>query len=234
MATSGSVDFDQSAANIIKDALILVGGIEDDETPTASQEAYAMRALNRMVKAWSVRGLKVWAWQEATLTLVAAQQSYSLKPSGGDLAINKPIEIDNVRRVVNGVETPIDLHSRQVYMDQPEKDSTGKVNYVFYQEGLSEGTLYVWPAPDAADSIKFSYKSYIEDFDTTENTPFFPAEWLEALVYGLAWRLCPMYEVTGQDRQEIRAQAIDFLSDAETNDTDQGSIYLVPETGDYR
>ena len=31
MATSASVDFNQSAAEIVKDALILIGGIEDPE-----------------------------------------------------------------------------------------------------------------------------------------------------------------------------------------------------------
>ena len=72
---------------IIKDALILIGGIEDEGTPTSSQEDYAKRALNRMTKAWSVKGLKIWLEQEHTLPLIASTATYTLS------AINRPTRI---------------------------------------------------------------------------------------------------------------------------------------------
>lgn len=228
MATSGSVDFDQSATEIIKDALILIGGLEDDETATASQADYALRMLNRMFKAWSVKGLKAWQWREATLTLVAAQQSYELG-AGGDLVINRPLEIANARRVVDGVETEIAIRSRNEYMNQPEKDSEGEPVYVYFDPQLTTSILYVWPAPADADSIKFSYKSYLEDVDSLANTTSFPAEWLDAIVYNLALRLMPMYDVSGEDKSWITNMALQFLSEAETNDADQGSVFLQPE-----
>ena len=184
--------------------------------------------LNRMTKAWSKKGLNVWAWKQGTLTLVVDQQSYTLGP-GGDLAIDRPLAIENARRVVNSVETPIEIVARQVYMDQPSKDSTGKPVFVYYDAKLTQGVLYVWPAPDAADSIKFDYRSYIEDFDTSANTPYFPTEWLDAVVYNLALRLMPQYEVSGEDKQWITAMAAEFLSDAEAGDTDQGSVFFVPD-----
>jgi hypothetical protein len=228
MTTSGSVNYDESATQIIKDALILVGGLEDDETPTPAQEQYAMRMLNRMCKAWSKKGLKAWVWKEATLTLVVEQQSYTMGV-GGNLVINRPIEIANARRVIDGVETQIEIRSRQEYMNQPSKDSEGKPVYVYFDPQLTQAKLYVWPAPDDTDSIKFSYKSYIEDFDTLADTPYFPSEWLLAIVYNLALLLCPMYEVTGPDKADIVAMALQFLQDAEDGDTDQGSVFLTPE-----
>lgn len=227
MATSASVDFDQSGSEIVRDALILVGGIEGDETPEAHQEAYALRALNRITKAWSKKGLKVWAMQETTLTLVAAQASYTLGPAG-DLVINRPLMIESPRRVVNSVETPIELVGRKDYMDQPAKDSQGKPVFVYYDSQLVRGVLYVWPAPDAADSIKFSYRSYLEDFDAGEDTPYFPAEWLMALVYNLAMALLPMYEVSGEDANRITAMAAYWFQEAEDGDSDQGSVMFVP------
>lgn len=233
MTVSGSINYDQSATEIIKDALILIGGIEDDETPTSSQLDYALRHLNRMAKAWSVKGLKVWQWREATLPLVVGQESYTLGV-GGNLVINRPLQIANARRVVDGIETNIEIKSRNEYMNQPSKESSaGKPVYVYFDSQLTNSVLYVWPSPDDTDSIKFSYKSYIDDFDSLANTPCFPSEWLEALVYGLAMRLCPMYEVTGQDRQDIIAMAALFLDQAETNDADQGSIFIQPETMYY-
>jgi hypothetical protein len=229
MATSGSVNFDQSATELIKDALILIGGIEIDETPTDEPLQYAMRTLNRMCKAWSNKGLKVWVWKEAELPLEIGQASYTLGPAG-DLVINRPLEIANARRLVDSIETPIAIRSRNEYMNQPEKDtSSGEPVYVYYDPQLVRGVLYVWPAPIAEDQINFSYKSYIEDFDTLADTPYFPSEWLEAIVYNLALRLCPMYEVVGQDKQDIVAMAVQFLQEAEDGDMDQGSVYLQPE-----
>jgi len=230
MTTSGSIDFNQSATEIIKDALILIGGIEDDEPPSPSQLQYAMRMLNRMCKAWSKKGLKAWVWKEATLNLVIAQPSYTLGSATSDLVINRPLEIANARRVVDGIETEITIRSRQEYMNQPEKaNSSGEPVYVYYDPQLVRGVLYVWPAPIATDQINFSYKSYIEDFDSLADTPYFPTEWLEAIVYNLALRLMPMYEVTGEDKTWITNMAIQFLDDAETNDTDEGSVFLTPE-----
>lgn len=229
MPVSGSNDFEQTEESIIKDALILCGGLEDDETPSDAQKSYARRALNRMVKAWSVKGLKAWCWNEVTLTLVVSQQSYSIGPSGADLVTERPIKIANVRKVVSGDETPVRIISRQEYMDQPGKDDTGETVAVYYDPQLTNGVLYVWPAPSAANTLKFSLQQYIEDFDTNSNTPYFPVEWHEAIVYGLALRLCPKYEVIGERLQMIAAQADAYLYDAEAADMEQGSLYIAPE-----
>lgn len=229
MATSGSVNYDDSATVLIKDALILVGGLEDDETPTPAQEQYAMRMLNRLCKAWSKKGLKAWLWEEITLTLVVGQQSYTLGPASSDLVTNRPIEIANARRVVDGVETEITIRSRNEYMNQPEKDSQGKPVYIYFDPQLTRSQVHVWPAPDDTDSIKMSAKSYIEDFDTLADTPYFPSEWLLALAYNLALLLMPMYEVSGEDKAWITAMAEKFLAEAEDGDSDQGSVFLSPE-----
>jgi hypothetical protein len=228
MATSSSIDYNQTCIELIKDALVMVGAIEDEATPSAEQYAYTRRALNRMVKAWSVKGLKAWKWEEATLTLVDGTNQYDIGP-GGDLVINRPIEIDNVRRVVSGEETEIRSVSRSEFMNQPAKDSEGKAIFVYYDEQRTVGQMWVWPTPDAADSIKFSYKSYIEDFDSLNDDPEFPPEWLDAIVYNLAVRLIPKYEVRGEDAARLTDMAEQLLYEAETNDTDSGSVFLMPE-----
>jgi len=230
LTTSGSINYDQTATEIIKDALVLIGGIEDDETPTDSQLDYALRHLNRMVKAWSVKGMKVWMWREAALPLVVGQESYTLGV-GGNLVINRPLEIANARRLVSGIETPIDIKSRNEYMNQPSKESSsGKPVYVYFDSQLTQSKLYVWPSPDATDSINFSYKSYIEDIDSLDETIGIQPEWLEAVVWGLAKRLMPMYEVTGQDKVTIENDAAQFLDDAEDSDIDQGSVFIQPDS----
>lgn len=83
MATSGSVDFNQTRAEIIKDSLLLIGAIAASETPSAEETDDAARALNRMVKTWQAKGIHLWTWEEATLFLVKGQVKYSLGTASG-------------------------------------------------------------------------------------------------------------------------------------------------------
>lgn len=229
MATSGSVDFSSTKTEAIKDALVMVGGIEDEGTPSSEQNAYCSRILNRMLKAWSVRGLKLWKWTDLTISLVDGQAAYELGPTGDEI-INRPVAIRDPRRVVDSVETEIRLVSRSEYMNQPSKDSEGEPVFVYYDPQLTNGVLYVWPTPaDSLNSIKLSYKSYIEDMDDPSDNFEFPVEWEEAIVYGLAMRLIPKYEVKGEDAARITDMAMAFLNDAEINDADTGSVFLQPE-----
>lgn len=224
MPTSGSVNFNVTGVDVIKDALILIGGIEDEGTPGAAQSAYALRMLNVLVKAWSAKGLKAWLEQTYTLDLVSGTASYTLS------AINRPLRIYDVRKVVDSVETPVRLVTRNEYMEQPSKDATGKPVFVYYDSQLSNGVLYVWPTPDdSTDDIKFSYRSYIEDFDSLTNDAHFPSEWYLALIYNLAVLLMPKYEVSGEDAIRIERNAAKFLMDAEDGDMEQGSLYIEPD-----
>ncbi len=230
MSVSGSNDFNQNENTIIRDALILVGGLEDDEIPSAAQETYARRALNRMVKAWSAKGLKTWCWNEVTVTFVTDQIEYEVGPTAPTIVDEHIIEMANVRKIIDGGdETPMRMISRAEYMNLP-KNNSGEPVAVYFERRLDNAVLYVWPKPDAnADTMKFSTKQYIEDFDQASNNPYFPLEWIEAIVYNLAVRLAPKYEVRGADLQLLTNMAIGFLNEAEYSDMPQDSLYLGPE-----
>lgn len=227
MAYSDSTNYSQTAKEVIIDALLMCHGLEDDEEPTASQLKLAMRALNRLVKAWSVKGLKAWCWNEASLTLAVGVAEYTLGPSGTP-AMPRPLAIRNARKVIGADETEVRIASRAEYMNQTGKTSQGKPVFVFYDPQLDSGKLFVWPTPDAVDQLKFSYQQAIEDLDSQTNEPYFPSHWLQALVYGLASDLAPMYEVTGQDAMRIDMKAAQYLQEAEDADMEDGSVFIQP------
>lgn len=224
MATSESIDFNDDTNSIIKDALLLVHGVQDDEEPSSEQYAHAKRVLNRMVKAWSAKGPKAWVEKDHAVTLTANKNKYTL------YTIDRPQRIYNATKIVDDTETPIRIVDRSEYRNQPAKDDTGKPVFVYYDPQLENGVLYVWPTPDDSDQIKFTYRSYIQDFDSTADNPQFPSEWLEAIVYNLAVRLAPQYEVNPQEMLQLGSMAKGFLDDAEGSDMEDGSIFLQPET----
>lgn len=78
MATSNSFDFNQTRTEIITDALVLTNVLEAGETPSAEDDAYAARQLNRMIKTWMVDGIHLWTRQEAYLFVQKSQARYQI------------------------------------------------------------------------------------------------------------------------------------------------------------
>lgn len=231
MATSGSVDFTQTRDEIIKDALLLVSGIEDNETPDTYQIDIASRALNRMFKSWTPKGLKLWTTKEGELYLARGQNSYTLGP-GGDLNITRPLTCENFRRFLDNTEVPIEKVGRSIFQAQANKSAKGPAVMAYYDPQLDSGVLYVWPTPDNGRTrLLFDYRSYIEDMDTATDNVHFPSEWLDAIVYNLAARLAPMYELVGDDRLYILKLAETLLESATDEDSNDDTVIFSPRLG---
>jgi len=194
MATSGSTDWTRTRDQIIKGALRNIGAYASGETPSSSDISDGSEALNMMVKAWQAEGGKLWLNDTTTLSLVADQQSYTIG-SGGDLDIVRPLGVDNVRYHYNtgSIEVPMTSLSREEYFDLPDKAATGIPLQYYYDPQLSLGVFYIWPVvgSSTSDTIKMTFKTEVEDFDSASNNADFPVEWLRALKFNLAIELAP-------------------------------------------
>lgn len=89
MATSGSWDFGQTAAQLIQSAHEDMGMIEPGGTATAADIALALSRLNTIAKQYQGRsdsspGLKIHTRQRITMFLAKGQQSYLIGPASGD------------------------------------------------------------------------------------------------------------------------------------------------------
>lgn len=84
MATSGSSNFTQTRAEIINDAYQLLGVYGVGYTISAEDEALAIRALNKMIKAWGTKGLHLWTKEEAILFINQYDGEYSIGSAAGD------------------------------------------------------------------------------------------------------------------------------------------------------
>ena len=144
MTTSGSTDFESTRNEIIKDALVFAGGIEEDETPEASVYTQMNRFLNRIVKKLSAK-FPIWGTLDYTIPLYDLKQSYTLGPNGNK-NITRPLKLTQGRRIVQNstTETPISQESRQGYMELPLKSAQSPVNLFYYDAQLTLGVLYVW------------------------------------------------------------------------------------------
>lgn len=122
-------------------------------------------------------------------------------------------------------EQPISMVSHQEYYNLPNKQSTGSPSLGYYQRGLPEGTLHIWPsAPSSTVFINFTYERKIDDFVENDDCSDLPKYWLTAVCYGLANRLKTKYRVPAQVSQEINEQYRDAMATAMQFDNELGDI----------
>jgi len=142
--------------------------------------------------------------------------------------VDRPLKvIEARRRDSSDIDTPIQMSSRQEYFDLSNKASQAKTTQFYFEPRLTNGKLYIWPAPDGvSDVIKYSYYRPLEDFDSATNEPDFPQEWIEPIKYNLAVRLAPEYGLDMQQRQWLKMEANEYLAGALSWDAAEESVYF--------
>lgn len=197
MAVSNSVDFTQTAQELITDALAELGVHDDEEPLQAVDLQRGLRALTRMLKAWQADGVMTWTMTDGNLTLVQGQEAYDFG-AGGDFT-TVPLDIGDMEINRGSNDLPMFRLSREDYRMLPNKTTQGYPTQYYYDRQREGGTLYVWPAPDATGgTLKFTYRRIIMDMDAGANNIDLPQEWHEAIVFGLAKRFIGPYSMDGK------------------------------------
>lgn len=91
MATSGSVTYTSTGADIVRRAYLILGHIDEAGSPSSAQSSDALIALNMLVKSWSGQtdyapGLKMWTRRRAVLFPSISSSVYTLGPGGDHTA----------------------------------------------------------------------------------------------------------------------------------------------------
>lgn len=151
--------------------------------------------------------------------------TYTSKPQ-------RPLRVQDARLKINdGNEVPMTGISRDSYFDLPNKGAAGKPTQFYYNPTLTNGTFYIWTtSDDVADYITMTTDYPLQDFDSANDNPDFPVEWIRTLIWNLADELKAEYgESVGQMiRDEIEAKAIASLDDLLDWDQEYASIWTIP------
>lgn len=131
--------------------------------------------------------------------------------------IVRPLRVVSGRRFAfsspptNGISTMMSPFSRIDYRNQPNKETTGTITQYFYDPrggANTQGIMYVWPAPsNVSSAMKFTWWRPIQDFTAAGDTPDLPTEWLDALVWNLAYKMAPEYDCPPQRYSMLKEQA---------------------------
>jgi hypothetical protein len=226
MSTSGSVDYNLTASEIVEKAFHILGKASEGEALTARMASDGLSSLNLLIKTWGAQK-HLWTLTEGTVTLVTGQAAYVLTP--------KPMRVMSVRRRTDGIDTPMNEMARQTYFDQPNKTENPSTPVSFYYDPQrATGTLYLWPAPDAnavsTFTIHTTFLRRMDDMDAAGNDLDMPQEWLQAVVWNLANELETEYPVNdARLAAKIERKAEILYANLKGWDNEPASIYLQPD-----
>lgn len=232
--TTYSVTRDQ----IIISALRKLQVLDLGDTPDPDTINNSSIVLNLMIKQWQTDGIKLWTTQEYTLPLVASQTSYTIGPSASyDLNDHKPLKLVQAflrnTSVTPNVDTPTWILSKQEYNLLGSKASTGMGNSVYLFPNIAYSTVYFFLTPDATTAANYEAhliaRRPLGDILKATDTPDFPIEWMQALIWGLADQMALEYSVPLNHRVEIANKAMQFKNDLEGWDVEAESTFFVPD-----
>lgn len=232
MAVSGSTDFKSVAAELIADALSLLGVLAEEEPLPANDLVRGLRFMTKMLKQWEAQGIGSWVRTEGTLTLVASTPSYLFGAGGAFTTVPFDITDARITRTASN-ELPMERLTREEYFALPNKTSTGYPTQYFYDRQRDNGTLYVWPSPDVgAGTFGFTYRRRIMDIDAATDNTDLPPEWEKAITENLAYDLIAPYGKAGSEeaKKVSRDAPISFaiVQNFDVGES-EGSITISPD-----
>ena len=183
MATSGSIDFNMTARQIVEYALKKINVVPRFDDVDADNMTHAIAELNVMLKGWQLQGPNLWRQTEGSVTITSATQSYTLSP--------RPYRLTHARFKDGTREIPMIPLTRQDYFELPVKSAVGTPTQYYFDPQRAAGTLYVWPVitTAASETIEYTYQRLFEDVDDASNDLDIPPEYFDVIGYNLAARL---------------------------------------------
>jgi hypothetical protein len=179
-----------NATTIVEDSLALNGV----ENPTANQKSQGFRFLNDLISSESIKRLFTHVNVEDTHTLVDGTASYTIG-SGATISTVRPIKIVDVQvRDSNSQDYPVDIITEPEYKFFTKKSIEGRPDKLYYDTTYPNGTIYLYPTPNAAETLVLTSWKAITELSTLDSTVTLPNEYKSVLKWGLAASLAPIYD----------------------------------------
>ncbi len=209
-----------TALEFCTEALREAGVAAVDEPADAATFEVAIKRLNLMLKAWQNTAITVWKQSSGSITITDATASYAVS--------ERPLRLDTVTRK-DGNEVWLTRMTRQEYNELPNKTQAGTTSSFYYHRQRTQGELFVWPVlATGVGTLEWSGVLEIEDITKGSDAVEVPSEWFEAVLYGLAARLCGAFSVDPVKAADIKRMAAESYAVAIGDDV-EGTVMFRAE-----
>ena len=214
MATSGAYTITMTATTMVNAIGRLVGSAPADmgDSVSAGEASAIIQAINM----WLLQqkgppnfmnpGHMMWTREEASLTL-SAKSVYSLKPSGGDLDIQIPVQILTANlKDTDGNETTLIPMSLEEYQSISPKNQSGTPGRFYYEKRLDQGAFSLDYKPsDTTDVIDIVYRQPLEIISAGANEFDIEDWWYRAIKFNVALDYAPEAKALEPERIQLIA-----------------------------
>jgi len=231
MSTSGTVAWTLKRDAIINAALRKLSVISGGSSPQSYEVTNAAEALNAMCKGFAADGMPIWAIKSQSFYTTINTTNYVIA-NGQTIDAAMPLKIVQAERQATStsVNVPMNILTQYDFNLLPINAAPATPISLYYQPRTSFGVISLWPKPEnSTTTITIHYQRPFEDINNNTDDIDVPAHWIEALIYGLAWRLAPEYGTPIQDRAVLAKEAEYFHQQALSFGTEEGSLLIMPD-----
>lgn len=183
-----------TAQEVIERGMRLLGVLESGETPTTNELADGLEVLNSMVAFWGSQSWCVPYHVQDSLTLTISDGAYTIG-SGQDIDTLLPMKIVSAwTRDTNGNDWPLEIIPQEEYANIWDKDFVEKPEKLCFVKSGTTGTLYLWPEPDAADTLYIESTKRLGNYALSDQLGL-PQEYERPLCYNFATEFALEFQI---------------------------------------
>lgn len=186
-----------SAQEVIRASLLLVGAISQDEQPSASEAQDGLNRLNDMLDMWSADRITVYSIQRSVFALGSAA-SYTLGPGGGWDQPYPPTQIEEAYIQVTTTqppsEVPLYIVEAQKWAEITVKTTTSSIPREMWPDyNFPLCNVNLFPIPTGINNIVLYQWSELSRSSDLTSDLVFPQGYRLGIIYNLAQVLAPFY-----------------------------------------
>lgn len=182
-----------TARDILKRAMRLIGALGDGETPTASEGADGLYALNTMLDSWWARTLAVPYVQSESFTWTAGQAMRTMGPAG-NFVTTRPTALEGAFQRDGTVDYHIRLIERPEYDAIADKSvQSTQIDRIYPEYRQSVVALYAYPVPSVSVTVYLQSLARLQSFASLDTDVALPPGYERALAYNLAVEIAAEY-----------------------------------------
>lgn len=189
-------------SDIILSALKKAAIVGAGQNASAEDMNDAFNDLNQMLAQWQRKRWMIYHLVDVAKVSTGAQ-SYTVGPGGDFNVATRPDRLESAfnRQLVNSqsqnVDTPLTIIEARETYNQISLKTLGSFPYtIFYDSDFPMGRVYPWPIPQASIyEIHLTLKAQLDQFTSQGQVISLPLEYIPALTWNLAARLCVSYGV---------------------------------------
>lgn len=193
--------------DLLEDALRELNIIDAEQAAQAADEQYLLRMLNRLQDSWNAHDLLCYVLAERSYTLTPGLNPHTLGASGTFIT-PRPEAIERAAIVVSSIVYPLVLRDLDWWARVPDPTLGGSIpTDLFYRPTHPNGSLYLWPVPSAAATLRIWTRIALDEVTDASTTFDLPPGYQNALLLTLAENAAQAFGA--QLTPELRQRALE-------------------------